>query len=110
MKRNNSGALLFICCLMLIFSCSNKVTKGVTSENLKEGYTKGIITSEYAEKGCDFLIKATVKDQELVYSAINLDESLKKNGKEFQFKFRPIRSPRKGDCKTGIYIYIEEFE
>ena len=129
--------LITLSCLLLLTiasvsmrSCGNKTisnnktqeksTDSIKTENKNvdsiktieddDRFVIGKITTEYKKDGCEFLIKSSVKGKDLVYCAINLDESLKLEGKNFQFRFRPIKAPRKGPCRKGIYIFIEEFK
>ena len=114
MKNKIIIYLVFSFTAILFFSCSHKLTDSKKNDKkttvIEKGFTEGIITSEYKKYGCNYLIKAKVNDKELIYAAINLDESLKHDGKKFQFTFRPIKAQRKGNCKQGIFIYITEFK
>ena len=103
--------IILLVSFSVIFSCSNKITptNNTTQTVIKEGFIKGEIINEYEKDGCKYLIKAEKDGKELIYAAINLDESLKQNGKQFQFTFIPTKAPRKGNCKRGIYIYIKEY-
>jgi len=99
--------------IAIFFSnCSPKLAK---EENKKEtivedGFVIGSITNEYKDKACDYLIKVNDNGKEKIYAAINLSDELKKEGVKFKFKFKPIKAPRKGECKTGIFIYIIKYE
>ena len=98
--------------LLLLFSCSTKIvnaTEDKKQSSDKDLFVEGVITTEYKDKGCDYLIKVKSKNKEKIYAAINLDESLKKENLKFQFSFHLIKAPRKGDCTKGIYIYIKSF-
>jgi len=110
MKKLSFYIILLIT-FTVIFSCSNKITvsNNTIQTVIKEGFINGEITTEYDKDGCKYLIIAEKEGKELIYAAINLDESLKQNGKQFQFTFKPTRAPRKGNCKRGIYIYIIDF-
>ena len=98
--------------VFVILSCLNKKipTDKMTQIVVEEGFVVGVITDEYEKEGCKYLIKVKKESKEFIYTAINLDESLKQNGKYFQFKYKPIKSPRRGGCKRGIYIFIKEFQ
>ena len=104
--------IIFALTIILFVSCSHKIIKNKETAQpvIEQGFTLGTITDEYKKNGCDYLIKTKVNDKEIIYSAINLDESLKQNGKQFQFTFKPIKAQRKGKCKRGIYIFIKEFK
>lgn len=109
MMIKNRISYTLIILLFISFACARKTT--ATEElTTEEGYVKGKITTDYESQGCPYLINTSMHGEIVVYAAINLDDKLKQEGKEFLFKYRPIRSPRKGICKTGTYIYIEEFK
>ncbi len=103
---------IIVCPLFFVLGCANTTTNIITVKDKPANYefVVGTITTKYKADGCDFLIEATVKGREMTYAAINLDESLKHDGKQFKFKFHPIRAPRKGLCKKGVLIYIDAFK
>ena len=112
MKKNLLYITLFISVLLFI-NCSNKVTNNVNNnkkEIVKDDFVLGEVTTQYKDKGCDYLIKVNKNNTEKIYAAINFNDELKHEGLKFKFKFSPTKAPRKGDCKTGFFIYIIEYK
>lgn len=104
--------------MMLLISCAPKSTEITTDSKKAEPtkevatqekiYTEGTVTSDFKEKGCDFLIRVKNDSTSRVFSAINLGEKYKKDGAKISFIYRLSRAPRKGPCRTGVLIYLDE--
>lgn len=105
--------------MMLLISCAPKSTEKITTNSKKAEpvkevvsqdkiFTEGVVTTDFKEKGCDFLIRVKNDSTSRVYSAINLGEKYKKEGAKISFIYRLSRAPRKAPCRTGVLIYLDE--
>ncbi len=81
--------------------------QGVVDDSPREGEILGVVSTEFADKGCDFMIKTKVEGKDRVFRATAMDSKYRVNGAKIMFTFRLSRAPRKAPCFTGDLVIIE---
>ena len=66
----------------------------------------GMITSQFAEEGCPWLVQITTRGQEAFLIPIALDEQYLKNGMRLRFTHRPSKASS-GQCGKGDPAILE---
>ena len=66
----------------------------------------GLITSQFAEEGCPWLVQITTRGQEAFLIPIALDEQYLKNGMRLRFTHRPSKASS-GRCGKGDPAILE---
>ncbi len=93
--------ILFLCCLGLLLGCNS------TKKEVEGDFTTGVIVYSMAENDCEYAIKVTNSNEEVVYfDPINLDNGYMKNNVKVKFKFRALKMQNR--CAKANPISITE--
>ena len=104
----NSALMVSVSALffLLVIGCaSNKTSIKLKPESEVENYA-GVITNEFGQQGCSWLIKYTDGSEDKYLIPVQLEEEYKKNGQKIEFSFHLSRI-NQGDCQFGQTAVLE---
>ena len=103
LKTIRFAVILCICSFLLSASCK----EGVKETVLEDGEVAVVVTTDYAEDGCDFLLKLEIAGEEELYWPIELEDKYKEDGKKLAIKYTASRI-KQTYCLRGVPIVIDE--
>lgn len=100
---------IFCACLVLLSSASCEdvaVSEPSNEVKVEEVGTRALVTTEYADEGCNVLLEIEEEGQKVLLMPIELEDQFKVNGTEVLIEFHSSRIMQ-SECQKGRPIVIE---
>ncbi|MDB4678244.1 hypothetical protein OAE93_00785 [bacterium] len=107
----NSALMVSVSALsfLMITGCVSNKSSIQPETKLEEGKYVGIVTNEFVQRGCSWIITYNDGSEDKYLIPVQLEEEYKNNGQKIEFSFHLSRI-NQGDCQLGKPAVLESIE